>query len=86
MADVKLYSTPSCPYCRMAKDFLAQEGVEFTAVDVSEDEVAAQEMMDKSGQLGVPVMELDDVIIVGFEREAYEKALVDAGVVVKAAE
>ena len=86
MAEVKLYSTPSCPYCRMAKDFLAQEGVEFTAVDVSEDEVAAQEMMDKSGQLGVPVMELDDVIIVGFEREAYEKALVDAGVLVNAAE
>ena len=86
MAEVKLYSTPSCPYCRMAKDFLAEEGVEFTAVDVSENELAAQEMMDKSGQLGVPVMELDDVIIVGFEREAYEKALVDAGVLVKAAE
>jgi len=86
MAEVKLYSTPSCPYCRMAKNFLAEEGVEFTAVDVSEDELAAQEMMDKSGQLGVPVMELDDVIIVGFEREAYEKALLDAGVLVKAAE
>jgi glutaredoxin len=70
----------------MAKDFLAEEGVEFTTVDVSEDEKAAQEMVDKSGQMGVPVMELDDVIVVGFEREAYEKALVDAGVLVKAAE
>ncbi len=86
MAEIKLYSTPSCPYCRMAKDFLAEEDVDFTAVDVSEDETAAQEMMDKSGQMGVPVMELEDIIVVGFEREAYRKALEDAGVLVKTAE
>jgi len=64
----------------MAKDFLSQEGVEFTVVDVSEDEKAAQEMVDKSGQMGVPVMELENVIIVGFDRGAYHKALEDAGV------
>lgn len=86
MAEVRLYSTPSCPYCRMAKDFLAEEGVEFTVVDVSEDEKAAQEMVDKSGQMGVPVMELESVIIVGFDRGAYHKALVDAGVLSEAAE
>ncbi len=85
MAEIRLYSTPSCPYCRMAKDFLAEEGVAFTAVDVSEDEKAAQEMVDKSGQMGVPVMEVDNVIIVGFDRGAYRKALVDAGVLVDAA-
>ena len=86
MAEVKLYSTPSCPYCRMAKDFLAEEGVDVTAIDVSEDEEAALEMVDKSGQMGVPVMEVDNVIIVGFDQETYHKALVDAGVLSKAAE
>ncbi|MBN2025311.1 MAG: glutaredoxin family protein [Actinobacteria bacterium] len=86
MGEIRLYSTPSCPYCRMAKDFLTEEGVQFTAVDVSEDERAAQEMVDKSGQMGVPVMELENVIIVGFDRGAYHKALVDAGVVSEAPE
>jgi glutaredoxin 3 len=80
MAEVRLYSTPTCPYCRMAKDFLEGEGATFTVVDVSEDEKAAQEMIERSGQMGVPVMEVDNVIIVGFDRGAYRKALVDAGV------
>ncbi len=85
MAEIKLYSTPTCPYCRMAKDFLDEEKVDFSVVDVSEDEKAAQEMVDKSGQMGVPVMELGNVIIVGFDRGAYRKALVDAGVLSEAA-
>lgn len=80
MAEVKLYSTPSCPYCRMAKDFLEGEKVPFAVIDVSEDAKAAQEMMDKSGQMGVPVMEVENVVIVGFDRGAYHKALVEAGV------
>ncbi len=86
MAEVKLYSTPSCPYCRMAKDFLEGEGVAFTVVDVSEDERAAQEMVERSGQMGVPVLELGSVIIAGFDRGAYRKALVDAGVLTEAAD
>lgn len=85
MAEVRLYSTPSCPYCRMAKDFLSEEGVAFSVIDVSEDEKAAQEMIDKSGQMGVPVMEVDNLVIVGFDRGAYRKALVDAGVLSEAA-
>ena len=85
MAEIKLYSTPSCPYCRMAKDFLEEEKVAYSVIDVSEDEKAAQEMVDKSGQMGVPVMELGNVIIVGFDRGAYRKALVDAGVLTEAA-
>jgi glutaredoxin 3 len=86
MAEVILYSTPSCPYCRMAKDFLDGEGVGFKAVDVSEDEKAAREMVDKSGQMGVPVMELGNVIIVGFDSGAYRKALVEAGILSEASE
>jgi len=70
----------------MAKDFLEGEGVAFTVVDVSEDEKAAREMVDKSGQMGVPVMELEDTVIVGFDRGAYRKALVDAGVLSEAAD
>ncbi len=78
---VTLYSTRTCPYCHMAEEFLAQLGVEFTNKDVGEDEAAAEEMIEKSDQLGVPVLEIGDVIIVGFEREAVRKALADAGLV-----
>jgi glutaredoxin 3 len=80
MAEVRLYSTPTCPYCRMAKDFLDEQKVDVAVVDVSENVEAAREMVDKSGQMGVPVMEVENTIIVGFDRGAYKKALVDAGV------
>ena len=79
MAEVKLYSTPTCPYCKMAKDFLDKEGVPFAAIDVSQDEKAAREMVDKSGQMGVPVLEIENTMIVGFDKGAYKKALVEAG-------
>jgi glutaredoxin-like YruB-family protein len=79
MPEVKLYSTPTCPYCRMAKDFLEKEGVSFSVIDVSEDVKAAQEMVDKSGQMGVPVMEVENTVVIGFDRETYRKALADAG-------
>jgi len=79
MPEVKLYSTPTCPYCRMAKDFLEKEGVAFSVIDVSEDVKAAQEMVDKSGQMGVPVMEVENTVVVGFDRDTYRKALADAG-------
>ena len=79
MADVKLYSTPTCPYCKMAKDFLDNEGVSFAPIDVSQDDKAAREMVDKSGQMGVPVLEVKDTVIIGFDKGAYKKALVEAG-------
>jgi glutaredoxin-like YruB-family protein len=72
---VKVYSTPTCPYCKMAKDFLKEKGVEFEDVDVSENHEAAHEMMKKSGQMGVPQIEINGKIIVGFDREALEKEL-----------
>lgn len=81
MALVRLYSTPTCPYCRIAKSYLEQEGVNFEVVDVSQDEKAAMEMVDKSGQMGVPVLEVGDTIIVGFDRNAYHKALEQAGLI-----
>lgn len=72
---VKIYTTPTCPYCAMAKAFLRENGVEFVEINVAGDLAAAIEMMEKSGQMGVPVLDIDGEIIVGFNREAIRKAL-----------
>lgn len=72
---VKIYSTPSCPYCKMAKEFLKNNNISYDEVDVSNDEEAIKEMVDKSGQMGVPVIEIDGQIIVGFDEEEIRKAL-----------
>lgn len=75
MANVKIYSTPTCPWCMKAKEFMKENKVDFTDVDVSTDQKAAQEMMEKSGQMGVPVLDIDGTIIVGFDVEKIKSAL-----------
>jgi glutaredoxin-like YruB-family protein len=75
MADIKVYSTPSCPWCHKAKDFLKENKIEFENFDVSSDEKARNDMVEKSGQMGVPVIDIDGTIIVGFDQEAIKKAL-----------
>ena len=75
MAKVKIYSTPTCPYCKIAKEFLKQNNIEFEDINVAEDKAAAEEMVTKSGQMGVPVLDIDGAIIVGADREAIKKAL-----------
>jgi len=72
---VTVYSTQTCPYCRMAKEYLASKGVPYEDVDVSKDHARAQEMIDKSGQMGVPVLDINGTIIVGFDKEAIDKSL-----------
>ncbi|MDI6883880.1 MAG: glutaredoxin family protein [Hadesarchaea archaeon] len=72
---VKIYTTPICSYCQMAKDFLVQHGIKFEEVNVQEDRAAAIEMIQKTGQNGVPVLEIGDKIIVGFNREKIIEAL-----------
>jgi glutaredoxin 3 len=72
---VKVYSTPTCPYCVMAKDFLNKHGVDFEDIDVASDRDAATHIIEKSGQMGVPVIEIGNEIIVGFNRDAISKAL-----------
>ena len=72
---VKVYSTPTCPYCTMAKNFLREKGVKFADIDVSVNKVAAAEMVQKSGQMGVPVIDIDGKLIVGFNRDAIKKSL-----------
>ncbi|MEM4389411.1 MAG: glutaredoxin domain-containing protein [Candidatus Micrarchaeia archaeon] len=75
MPVVKIYSTPTCPYCAMAKRFFEENGVRYIDVDVSRDEAAAREMIAKSGQMGVPVIEIDGQIIIGFDVPAIRRAL-----------
>lgn len=77
MADKKvlIYSTPTCPYCKQTKDFLKQNNIKYAEVDVSSDEKKAQEMIEKSGQMGVPVIDIEGQIIVGFDKPALKKAL-----------
>ncbi len=75
MANVIVYSTQTCPYCHMVKDYLKEKEIEFEDIDVSQDQEKAKEMMSKSGQSGVPVLDIDGKIIVGFNREEIDKAL-----------
>jgi glutaredoxin-like YruB-family protein len=72
---VIVYSTPICPYCHMVKDFLKERGVEFEDIDVARDQEKAKEMMSKSGQMGVPQIEINGKIIVGFDNAAIEREL-----------
>lgn len=72
---VKVYSTSTCPYCIKAKEFLKENNIEFENIDVGVDQERAQEMIKKSGQMGVPVLDIDGQIIVGFDKEAVTKAL-----------
>ncbi len=72
---VKVYSTPVCPYCVALKAFLKEHNVEFEEIDVSKDEKAAREMIEKTGQMGVPVLEVDGQFVVGFDKERISKLL-----------
>ncbi len=72
---VKVYSTPICPYCQMTKEFLKNNNVKFEDIDVSKDQKAAQEMIEKSGQMGVPVIDVDGKIIVGYNVTALKETL-----------
>ncbi|MDD5556634.1 MAG: glutaredoxin domain-containing protein [bacterium] len=72
---VVVYSTPTCPYCVKAKGFLKEKGVAFEDVDVSADRARADEMVKKSGQMGVPVLDIGGEIVVGFDRERITAAL-----------
>ena len=74
--EVKVFSTPTCPWCVKAKEFLKENSVDFEDIDVSSGQEAANEMVEKSGQMGVPVLDIDGNIIVGFDVEKI-KGLLD---------
>ena len=72
---VLVYSTPTCPYCIRAKQFLKENAINFKDIDVSKDQEAAQDMIKKSGQMGVPVIDIDGELIVGFDKDRIKKIL-----------
>jgi glutaredoxin-like YruB-family protein len=72
---VIVYSTPSCPWCIRVKQFLKENNILFLEWDVSVDKVAADEMVKKSGQMGVPVLDIDGEIIVGFDKDKIKQLL-----------
>ena len=72
---VKVYSTLTCGYCHMLKDFLKEKNISYQNFDVGQDKEALEEMKKKSGQIGVPVIDVDGKIIVGFNKEALSREL-----------
>lgn len=72
---VTVYSTPTCPWCKKVKTYLSEHDVEFDDIDVSADEKKAAEMIEKSGQMGVPVIDIDGEIIIGYDEKVLKKQL-----------
>ncbi len=66
---IVIYSTPTCHFCQMTKEFLTEKGVPFTNYDVSTDAAKRQEMIEMTGQMGVPVIVIDGDIMIGFDRD-----------------
>lgn len=72
---ITLYSTPSCPYCKLVKDYLKEQNIVFTEMDVSQDNDSIQKMVKLSGQMGVPVIDVNGQIIVGWNKNALEEVI-----------
>ena len=75
MADVIIYTTPTCVYCKAVKEFFKEHNVEYEEKDVAADEQARDAMVEKSGQLGVPVIEVKGNIVVGFDEKKLSELL-----------
>jgi len=79
MNKITIYSTPTCPYCEMVKRYLDDKKITYTVVDVSQNEEAAQKLQDISGQLGVPVIQVNDKdkeqVVVGFDKDKIDQIL-----------
>lgn len=72
---VVIYTTPTCPYCRRAKEYLWQRGIPYQDINVAADKEAAHEMIKRSGQMGVPVILVDGELIVGFNQAKLDEML-----------
>ncbi len=75
MSSITIYTTPTCPWCKKTKEFLKQKKTKYTEIDVSSNQKAAQEMVRKSKQMGVPVLDIGGKIIVGFDPDEIARAL-----------
>ena len=74
--NVKIYTTKTCMLCKKTKGYLNEKNVQYETFDVGEDTNAANEMIEKSGQMSVPVIDINGTIIIGFDKDAIDKALV----------
>ena len=72
---VKIYSTPTCVYCKTLKEYLEKNNIQFEEIDVSKDEKQLQHMIKISGQMGVPVLEIDGNVVVGFDKQKIDELL-----------
>jgi len=72
---VTIYSTPTCPFCIRAKQYLKDNNIAFEDIDVSQDQAKAQDMIKRSGQMGVPVLDIEGQIIVGFDKDKIKEVL-----------
>ena len=75
MKKVTIYSTPTCHFCQQAKEFFKEKNIEFSDYDVSSDEEKKNEMIEKSGQMGVPVIFVDDEMLIGFDKDKLSETL-----------
>ncbi len=73
--NIKIYTNPTCPHCVSAKAYLDQKGIEYENIDVSTDPAAVKEMVAKSKQMGVPVIIVDDEVVIGFDQPKLDKLL-----------
>lgn len=73
--NITIYSTPTCPYCDAAKDYFEERNISFTDYDVSENREKAKEMIEKSGQRGTPVIDIDGNVVVGFNKDKIESMM-----------
>lgn len=75
MKKVKVFSTQTCPYCHMVKNYLKDKKVDFEDIDVSQDQAQASQMIQKSGQMGVPQLWIDDDVVIGFNKPVIDQLL-----------
>jgi len=75
MKNIKIYSTPTCHFCHLAKDYLSAHNIKFTDYNVATDLEKRKEMLDKTGQMGVPVIDVDGKIMIGFEESKLAELL-----------
>lgn len=75
MAQVTIYTTPTCGYCKAAKEYFKENNIDYSEKDVSTDDKAREDMITKSGQMGVPVIDIDGTLTVGFDKPAIAKQL-----------
>lgn len=75
MAEVRVYSTPTCSYCVRLKSYLKEKNISFINIDVSSDKQGLEEMIKVSGQMGVPVILIDGDVTVGFDKDKIDKKL-----------